>query len=45
LDKDLDCVETKCASMNSSECEFIVNKITEFDFSKKNTQNQLDPKV
>ncbi|MFH1664111.1 MAG: 4-vinyl reductase [archaeon] len=45
LEKDLDCVETKCVSMNSSECEFIVNKNNEFDFSKKNTQDQLDPKV
>ncbi len=45
LEKDLDCVETKCVSMNSSECEFIVNKNKEFDFSKKNTQSQLNPKV
>ncbi len=45
LDMDLDCVETKCASINSSECEFIVNKNTEFDFSKKNTQQQLNPKI
>jgi predicted hydrocarbon binding protein len=45
LEKDLDCVETKCIAMNSSDCEFIVNKNSEFDFSKKNTQHQLDPKV
>ena len=45
LEKDLDCIETKCISVNSSECEFIVNSNKEFDFSKKNTQNQLNPKI
>ncbi|MBU2099823.1 4-vinyl reductase [Candidatus Micrarchaeota archaeon] len=45
FEKDFDCVETKCIAMNSSVCEFIVNSNSEFDFSKKNTQMQLDPKV
>ncbi len=45
LNKDLDAVETKCISVNSSECEFIVNSNSEFDFSKKNTQSQLNPKI
>lgn len=45
FEKNLDCVETKCISVNSSECEFIVNRNKEFDFSKKNTQSQLDPKI
>lgn len=45
LEKDLDCIETKCIAVNSSECEFIVNSNKEFDFSKKNTQNQLNPKI
>jgi len=43
FEKDFDCVETKCVSMSSSRCEFIVNSNSEFDFSKKNTQNQIDP--
>jgi predicted hydrocarbon binding protein len=45
FEKDFDCIETKCIAMNSSECEFIVNRNQEFDFSKKNIQNQLDPKI
>ncbi|PIN98421.1 MAG: hypothetical protein COT90_04445 [Candidatus Diapherotrites archaeon CG10_big_fil_rev_8_21_14_0_10_31_34] len=45
LSKDLDAIETKCVSVNSSECEFIVNSIREFDFLKKNTLSQLNPKI
>ena len=45
LSKDLDVIETKCISVNSSECEFIVNSVKEFDFLKKNTLSQLNPKI
>jgi len=42
---DLDCLELHCASQNSSECEFIVNKNSAFDFGKENTRKQLDPEI
>ena len=45
FNSDLDCLELHCASQNSSECEFIVNKNSAFDFGKENTRKQLDPKI
>lgn len=38
---DVDCVETKCQALGDHSCEFIVQANTQFDFTKKEVQEQL----
>jgi predicted hydrocarbon binding protein len=40
--EEIACVETECAAINSERCKLILKPKTEFDFSKKIVQDQLD---
>jgi predicted hydrocarbon binding protein len=37
----VDCVETHCSALGEADCEFIIKKQHEFDFSDKRVQKQL----
>ena len=39
----VDCVESECAANTAKSCKFIIKPATEFDFSSKLVQEQLDP--
>src|SRR3989344_2341397 len=36
--KDVDCVETKCASQNSQSCDFVIKPLAEFNFENAATR-------
>ena len=38
----VDCVETHCCALGESDCEFIVKRQPEFDFSDKRVRQQLE---
>ncbi|MEK6941484.1 MAG: V4R domain-containing protein [archaeon] len=42
FESDVECVESKCAATGENNCEFVVKKKGEFDFSKETVQSQLD---
>lgn len=40
-DKELDAIETKCIAMGDSYCEFVIDRIENFDLSNENYKAQL----
>ncbi|MCX6804365.1 MAG: 4-vinyl reductase [Candidatus Diapherotrites archaeon] len=43
FEEKIDCVEVECAALNSERCKFIIKPKTEFDFTNKLVQEQINP--
>jgi len=41
----VDCVEIHCAALGEDNCEFIIKRQNEFDFSDKRVQQQIMPEI
>ncbi|MFH1696798.1 MAG: 4-vinyl reductase, partial [Candidatus Diapherotrites archaeon] len=39
--KDMDCVETECAALNTNKCKFVIKEAADFDFKKPEPRRQL----
>jgi len=45
FEEDVECVESHCCALGESNCEFVIKKQQEFDFSNKHVRRQLEPDI